>query len=510
MKHSRLSSLFNFSSRFGFRTSPGVSLYSTTTMYRPHREPSRGTLNDLYRRISRAGDHTAPISPILDQWIEEGRTAPKGAFVTIIKELRQYKQYKHALEISMWLSDKRYFELTIADVAIRLDLIAKVHGIEQAEDYFNNIPKNLKVLEVYCALLNSYARAKLVEKAEDIMQKMRELGFARTSLSYNNLLNLYYQTGNTDKFNVLMSEMKEKGIVHDKFTYCIQISAYAAASDLEGIDKVMAEWESDPKVLMDWDSYSNVAISYKTAGNVEKALAMLERSEKLMSSSKRKRGAYEYLMTQYAALGQKDRVMRLWELYKKHMKIYNRGYISIMTSVLKIGDIESAEKIYDEWESSNLSFDICIPNFLIGAYTRKGLVDKALVDKAESIVNRVIQKGEKPDARSWHYLARGYLDHDQIEKTVELTRKALSVEGSRWTPDGHVVAACMEYMKQKADVEGAEEFIRLLGEKCSFPISIQEKLLDFINNEDSVTVEIGDLEWDRQNGVLKEADLGSN
>ncbi|CAN6561844.1 unnamed protein product [Malus baccata var. baccata] len=462
MKHSRLSSLFNFSSRFGFRTSPGVSLYSTTTMYRPHREPARGTLNDLYRRISRAGDHTAPISPILDQWIEEGRTAPKGAFVTIIKELRQYKQYKHALEISMWLSDK------------------------------------------------SYARAKLVEKAEDIMQKMRELGFARTSLSYNNLLNLYYQTGNTDKFNVLMSEMKEKGIVHDKFTYCIQISAYAAASDLEGIDKVMAEWESDPKVLMDWDSYSNVAISYKKAGNVEKALAMLERSEKLMSSSKRKRGAYEYLMTQYAALGQKDRVMRLWEQYKKHMKIYNRGYISIMTSVLKIGDIESAEKIYDEWESSNLSFDICIPNFLIGAYTRKGLVDKALVDKAESIVNRVIQKGEKPDARSWHYLARGYLDHDQFEKTVELTRKALSVEGSRWTPDGHVVAACMEYMKQKADVEGAEEFIRLLGEKCSFPISIQEKLLDFINNEDSVTVEIGDLEWDRRNGVLKEADLGSN
>ncbi|KAM2065449.1 hypothetical protein FF2_028196 [Malus domestica] len=107
MKHSRLSSLFNFSSRFGFRNSPGVSLYSTTT-YRPHREPSRGTLNDLYRRISRAGDHTAPISPILDQWIEEGRTAPKGAFVTIIKELRQYKQYKHALEVlcSVWFSGK--------------------------------------------------------------------------------------------------------------------------------------------------------------------------------------------------------------------------------------------------------------------------------------------------------------------------------------------------------------------------------------------------------------------
>ncbi|KAM2104812.1 hypothetical protein ACFX1X_014286 [Malus domestica] len=32
-----------------------------------------------------------------------------------------------------------------------------------------------------------------VEKAEDVMQKMRDLGFARTPLSYNILLNLYYQ-----------------------------------------------------------------------------------------------------------------------------------------------------------------------------------------------------------------------------------------------------------------------------------------------------------------------------
>ncbi|KAM1109329.1 hypothetical protein EV1_008840 [Malus domestica] len=502
MNRSRLTSLFNFYSRFGFRNVPGVSLYSTETYARPYRESWRGTLNTLYRRISRSGDPAAPITPILDKWVEEGRTAHKDALVTIIKELRQYKKHKHALEVSMWVSDKRYFELTIPDVAIRLDLIGKVHGIKQAEDYFNNIPKQLKGRDVYCALLNVFAHAKLVEKAEEIMQTMRDLGFARTPLSYNILLNLYYQSGNTDKFNVLMSEMEERGIGRDKYTYCIQLNVCAAASDLEGIDKVMAEWESNPEVHMDWDSYTNAANGYTKTQNVKKALAMLEKAEKLIPSSKRKRGAYEYLMTQYAALGEKDSVMRLWELYKKHLKIYNRGYISIITSVLKVGDIESAEKIYDEWESKNLTPDIRIPNFLISAYTKKGLVDKA-----ESIINRIVLKGGKPDAKTWYYLAKGYLNHDQTEKTVESMRKALSVvEGSRWTPDRDVVAACMTYMKQKADVEGSEEFIRLLGEKCSFPESIQEKLLAYINNEDSVTVEIGDLEWDHLNRVVKEVD----
>ncbi|TQD85688.1 hypothetical protein C1H46_028740 [Malus baccata] len=114
------------------------------------------------------------------------------------------------------------------------------------------------------------------------MQKMRDLGFARTPLSYNILLNLYYQTGNTDKFNVLMSEMEERDIVVTN-THSIQRNACAAASDLEGIDKVMAEWESNPEVPMGWDCYVNGANGYTKARNVNKVLAMLEKVEKLIT-----------------------------------------------------------------------------------------------------------------------------------------------------------------------------------------------------------------------------------
>lgn len=113
-------------------------------------------LNNLYGRISRVGDRNASILPILDEWIEEGGNAEKDDLVTIIKELREFKKYKHALELSIWLTDKRYFSLIKADVAIRLDLISKVHGIEQAENYFENIPKQLKAHEVYSTLLNCY------------------------------------------------------------------------------------------------------------------------------------------------------------------------------------------------------------------------------------------------------------------------------------------------------------------------------------------------------------------
>lgn len=100
MKHSRFSSLFNLYSRFGFRNVPGVSLYSTATdpTYH-HRKCWNGALNNLYGRISRVGDRNACILPILDEWIEEGGNAEKDDLVTIIKELRQFKYYKHALEV---------------------------------------------------------------------------------------------------------------------------------------------------------------------------------------------------------------------------------------------------------------------------------------------------------------------------------------------------------------------------------------------------------------------------
>ncbi|KAK9921563.1 hypothetical protein M0R45_030068 [Rubus argutus] len=483
MKHSRLSPLFNFYSRFGLRNVPGVSLYSTAAKPPPTsiRRRWKGSLNRLYGRISRIADPKAPIHLILDQWIEGGGTVDKVGLVTIVKELKHFNRLNHALQVSMWMSDKRYFELSPSDVAVRLDLIAKVHGLEQAESYFNNIPKPLKVLGVYLALLNCYADAKLVEKAEATMQKIRDLGLARTSLAYNNLLNLYQQTRNRDKLDALVNEMEAKGIRCDKFTYGIRLGAYAASSDFEAVDKILAKWESHPEGHLDWISYAVVANAYIKGGNEDKALAMLKKCEELIPSAERQREAYEYLMPQYAALGKKDNVMRLWELYKERMLcVYNRGYKITITSLLKIGDIEGAEKIFEEWESEHSSYGIRIPNHLIAAYARNGLLDKAV-----AIIDRVILKGVKPDVKSWCCLARVHLAHDQAEKAVEFSRNALLAARPGWKTDKDVWVACLNHLIKKPDLEGAKEYIKLLRDKNIITANKQERLLNNINKEDS-------------------------
>ncbi|KAH7513116.1 hypothetical protein FEM48_Zijuj12G0162500 [Ziziphus jujuba var. spinosa] len=495
--------------------------YSTTTTTTKtestrNSRNQKGSLDALYRKISPIGDPKVSIVPVLDKWIHDGRAVDKRRLLDIIKELRHYRRYKHALEdetdlefplskvhyvnvnyneivltheieihcgsafeLSMWMTDKRYYPLTYGDVAIRLDLISKVHGIEQVENYFNSVPRQLKSLEVYGALLNCYAHAELVEKAEAVMQQMRDMGLARSTLSYNVLLNLYYKTGCYEKMENLLHEMEEKGIGQDRVTYAIQISAYAANSDAEGIDKILTRMETDHEVL-DWSTYSTAANGCIRVGLLDKGLSMLKKSEELISTAKKKSAAYEHILTQYAALGKKDEVLRLCELFDKNLKVYNRGYISMITSLLKFDDIESAEKIFEVWETRNLNYDIRIPNFLIAAYCRKGLFEKA-----ESLFNRVIEKGGQPDAKTWHYLTALYIKKDQMQKAAEAIKQEMSVVKFFWKPSKDSLVAYLEYLKGKGNLEGAEEIIRLVGDKGFVSVDIQERLLNYIQDVES-------------------------
>jgi hypothetical protein len=65
---------------------------------------------------------------------------------------------------------------------------------------------------------------------------------------------------------------------------------------------------------------------------------------------KTRKVAYEYLLASYASLGNKDEVYRIWNLYKCMGRFHNSGYRSMLMSLVKMDDIDGAEKIVEEWE----------------------------------------------------------------------------------------------------------------------------------------------------------------
>ncbi|GKD37992.1 hypothetical protein Tco_1258199 [Tanacetum coccineum] len=71
--------------------------YSTETNIVPKVNVSKKNDN-LYRRISPVGDPNVSMIPILDQWEKEGKTVRFQQLIVIIKSLRKFNRYTHALQ----------------------------------------------------------------------------------------------------------------------------------------------------------------------------------------------------------------------------------------------------------------------------------------------------------------------------------------------------------------------------------------------------------------------------
>ncbi|QHO26226.1 hypothetical protein HN51_023401 [Arachis hypogaea] len=468
---------------------------------------------DLYRRIFTVTDPTLPVVTILEQWVQDGRTLSYDKLLFLIKQLRSRKRYKNALEVSFWMSEKGYSEPSSADFSLRLDLIAKAKGIEEAESYFDSIPKYSKAAECYSSLLNCYAQVRDVDKAERIMLQMKHLGFARSTLARNSLLNLYYQTQNYDKVENLLLEMKEEDIKFDRFTLATLINTYGAQSDIEGIDKVLAQLEDDPSYSQHvdwWSVYAVAANWYGKLGLHDKAFNALKKSEKRLSYTIWNE-AFPYLMTQYAAIGKREEVMRLWNIYMMDGKLLKRDYYSaVISSFLKLDDIELAKSIFEEWESRNRYFiNFFIPNKMIAAYSRKGNMEEA-----EAIVNRTIMKGGKPNSWTWSWLLLGYIPQRNFPRAVQCMKEAVSIceVGCKWRPLPESLAAIFQYLKFNGDMEEAEGLIRLLSSKNVISLDIHNKLMSWIKDVESNVPAIAVLGGDshKQTGEISKPEEDRN
>ncbi|KAE9460321.1 hypothetical protein C3L33_07777, partial [Rhododendron williamsianum] len=99
----------------------------------------------------------------------------------------------------------------------------------------------------------------------------------------------------------------------------------------------------------------------------------------------------------------------------------------MISSLIKLDDLDGAENILVEWESVNTSFDFDIPNLLINAYSRKGPLEKA-----EACISRDVERGQRPTAGTWDRIATGYYKDNQMAKAVETMKKAITADQCGW------------------------------------------------------------------------------
>lgn len=187
------------SSRNGF-----LSSYTNRTLTSP------ATNQTLQSWIESAIHQKADISTALAQWRKQGGNQSNPSLVRgIVEKLSDSQRFRHALEVSDWMIKQNICNLVPEDFAGRFHLIEKVLGLEEAEKFFESVPKNLRGESIYTALLNSYARRsgrEALDKAESTFKKMRELGLLLRSSPYNSMTWLYSSLGNRDKVDEILRD----------------------------------------------------------------------------------------------------------------------------------------------------------------------------------------------------------------------------------------------------------------------------------------------------------------
>jgi pentatricopeptide repeat protein len=325
------------------------------------------------------------------------------------------------------MTDKGFIAPSAEYVSIRLMFIYKLHGLEAAETYFDNIHQQHKTLLAYKSLLSCHCHSKSIEKAESLMREIRYLGYNKTSVCYTKLMKLYYRLRDYEKLDLLVQEMEQNNIVLDNSVYTIQLSAYAAASDSDRVDKIVKKMESDPCVFMDTNVYSTIASAYLKLGLHEKTLEILRKSEKVLLTTQSTVDStkYDFLIEFYGRLGKKDdvfriwnlHVFRIWNLHKKVHNILNKSHICMLKTLVRLNEIEEVVKIVKEWELNARTYDFKIANFLIKVYCESGETKKA-----EDVINNGIANGAKPMCQTWLMLAGAYIKDNQFAKLSEHLR----------------------------------------------------------------------------------------
>lgn len=371
------------------------------------------------------------------------------------------------------MTQQKDIKLMPGDYAVHLDLIAKVRGLSSAEKFFEDLRDEMRSWQTCTALLHTYVNYSLLEKAEALMEKMSECNFLKNPLPYNHMLSLYVANRQLEKVPEVIKELK-KNTLPDVVTYNLWLSACASQNDVETAEKVFMELKK-AKIHPDWITYSTLTNLYIKNQLLEKASSTLREMEK--RASRKNRLAYSSLISLHTNMGDKNEVHRIWNKMKScFRKMNDSEYICMMSSLLKLEEIEEAQNIYSEWESVSGHGDPQVPNVLLAAY-----INRNQMAEAENFHHQRVQKGIRPCYTTWELLTWGHLKSKQMDKVLDYFKKAIS-SVKKWSPDKKLIREVFKNLEEKGNVEEAEELLVILRDAGHVSTEIYNSVLRTYEN----------------------------
>ncbi|RID52565.1 hypothetical protein BRARA_G00019 [Brassica rapa] len=430
----------------------------------PKTVPSPDPVHDsLKRRIERAPDSMPSLTHLLHEWRQLGNKPGLSELRSIISSLHKLDRFSHALQVSEWMSDQQVYNLSTVDFEIRLLLIAKLGGLEEASKFLDTIPLKKRDFYVHNALLNSCKTHGSLSIAETTFQKMIDLGLASNNPKpYNTMLSLYHSAGDHDMVVKLLLEMDDQRLEPQGVPFGKLFSCFALAScvkDFVGMEKFLNKWRDR---MEPWATCFFPACLYMELGSLDKSLSLFRKTEELLDDDCRK-NMYGALMRVYCHKGEREDVYRLSNLAKLHGISFDATVTSEMIKFFALKhDFDGAHEIMEEWDTG--AGDLGLSDF--------GHRKRCMKEEADKAINMLGKKWES----KWESLtdmlqqnlAEGEDEDGERERRKRVTEALEGRLHERWNPKTTMTLsayACVQYVEGRRDMESAAEILKLLNKQ---------------------------------------------
>uniref|UniRef100_A0A1J3CV75 Pentatricopeptide repeat-containing protein, mitochondrial n=1 Tax=Noccaea caerulescens TaxID=107243 RepID=A0A1J3CV75_NOCCA len=405
------------------------------------------------------------VKHVLELWVKQGKDLSQAEVSLAIHNLRKRRSYAMSLQLWEWLRANTEFEFTEANYASQLDLVAKVHGLQKAENFLKDIPESFRGEVVYRSLLANCVLKLHVKKAEDLFNKMRELKFPASVFACNQLLLLYSKHDRKKIADVLLL-MEKENIKPTRGTYQALINSKGLAGDITGMDKIV-ETMKEEGIEMDPEIQATLARYYIRAGVKERAEEVMKEMEG--KGLKQTPWVCRLLLPLYADIGDTENVRRLSKFAEETLRYDN--CIAAIKAWGKLKKTEEAEAVFDRLVEKYKIVPM-LPYFaLMEIYT-----ENKMLAKGKNLVKRVASAGVKIGPEIWHSLVRLYIKAGEVGKAEMILNKATKDKGTRPMFTSHMVI--LEEYSRRGDVRKAEQvFLRMKRDGYAAQLMQYEALL---------------------------------
>lgn len=347
------------------------------------------------------------------------------------------------MQLSEWLEANKRLEFIERDYASRLDLIAKVRGLQKAENYVEKIPKSFRGEVIYRTLLANCVVANNTKKAEEIFNKMKDLDFPITSFSCNQLLLLYKRHDKKKIADVLLL-MEKENVKPTLFTYKLLIDTKGQSNDITGMDQIVETMKAEG-IEPDIPTQAIIAKHYASGGLKDKAEAILKEIE---GDNLKDRWAIRVLLPLYAQLGKADDVSRVWKACESSPGL--EDCMAAIDAWGKLKKINEAEAVFDRMVKTWKTLNSRHYSVILRVYA-----NNKMLTKGKDLVKRMAESGCRIGPLTWDALVRLYVEAGEVEKADSILQKATQQSQMKAMFSSYMTI--MEQYAKRGDIHNSEK-----------------------------------------------------